>query len=95
MPDTSNMRTAYIVACRVCRRRSRQPDERNGRRLRFHPSGMTRFEVPGLKLPAMGQWRAIEPTATLAVARAPDFGEPVRAWRSLQVMIAETVEEVA
>ncbi len=56
---------------------------------------MTRFEVTGLKLPAMGQWRAIEPTATLAVARAPDFGEPVRAWRSLQVMIAETVEEVA
>jgi hypothetical protein len=56
---------------------------------------MTRFAITGLKLPAMGQWRVTEPTATLAVARAPDFGEPVRAWRSLQVMIAETVEEAA
>ncbi len=56
---------------------------------------MTRFAVTGLKLPAMGQWRAIEPTATLAVARAPDFGEPARAWRSWQVMIPETVEEAA
>ena len=56
---------------------------------------MTRFAVTGLKLPTMGQWWAIEPTATLAVARAPDFGEPVRARRSSKVMIPETVEETA
>ena len=43
----------------------------------------------------MGQWRAIEPTATLTVARASYFGEPARTWRSWQVMIAGTVEEAA
>jgi hypothetical protein len=63
--------------------------------MRFHPSGMTRDVFSGLKLPAMGQWRAIEPTATLTVARAPDFGEPARAWRSSKVMIPDTVEELA
>jgi hypothetical protein len=56
---------------------------------------MTRFAVTGLKLPAMGQWRAIEPTAALTVACAPDFGEPARAWRSSTVMIPETVEEAS
>ena len=55
---------------------------------------MTRDGVSGPKLPVMGQWRAIQPTATLSVARAPDFGEPVRAWRSWQV-VPETVEEFA
>jgi hypothetical protein len=56
---------------------------------------MTRYAVTGLKLPAMGQWRVIGPTATLPVARAPDFGEPARACRPWQVMIAVTVEEAA
>jgi hypothetical protein len=68
---------------------------RNGRRLRFHPSGMRRQAASRPKLFPMGQWRAIEPTATLTVARAPDFGEPARACRSWQVMIAETVEKAA
>ncbi len=72
---------------------SSEPDERNDRRLRFHPSGMTRYAVTGRKLCAMGQWRVIGPTATLTVARAPDFGEPARACRSWQVMIAVTVKE--
>ncbi|HEY2309686.1 MAG TPA: hypothetical protein VGH46_01055 [Gaiellaceae bacterium] len=56
---------------------------------------MTQNVVPGLKLSAMGQWRAIEPTATLTVACAPDFGEPARAWWSWQVMIVGRVEEAA
>lgn len=56
---------------------------------------MTRDSVPGLKLCAMGQWRATQPTATLTVARAPDFGEPARARRSWQVMIRVTVKEAA
>jgi hypothetical protein len=43
----------------------------------------------------MGQWRVIGPTATLTVARAPDFGEPPRARRSWQVMIVATVEKAA
>lgn len=33
----------------------------------------------------MGQWRALEPTPTLSATRAPDFGEPVRAWRLWEV----------
>lgn len=34
----------------------------------------------------MGQWRALEPAAAFAaVARAPDYGEPVRAWRLWEV----------
>lgn len=34
----------------------------------------------------MGQWRSLEPTpAFAAVARAPDYGEPVRAWRLWEV----------
>ena len=56
---------------------------------------MTRDVVSRLKLSAMGQWRAIEPTATLTAAHAPDFGEPARAWRSSKVMIPDTVEELA
>ena len=56
---------------------------------------MTRNGLPRLKLSAMGQWRGIEPTATLTVARAPDFGEPARAWRSSRVMIPEVVKEAA
>lgn len=56
---------------------------------------MTRNVFSRLKLWAMGQWRAIEPTATLTVARAPDFGEPACAWRSSKVMIPDTVEELA
>ena len=94
MPAARTMRTAYMVAAGSADGLART-GRRNGRRLRFHPSGMTRYAVTGRKLPAMGQWRVIEPTATLAVARAPDFGEPARAWRSWQVMIVETVEEAA
>ena len=56
---------------------------------------MTRYAVTGRKLPAMGQWRVIGPTATLTVARAHDFGEPARACRSWQVMIPGTVEKAA
>jgi hypothetical protein len=52
---------------------------------------MTRNVVSRPKLSAMGHWRAIEPTATLAAARAPDFGEPARAWWSSTVMLADTV----
>ena len=34
----------------------------------------------------MGQWRSLEPTAAFAAStRAPDYGEPVRAWRLCEV----------
>jgi hypothetical protein len=55
---------------------------------------MTRDTASGPKLPAMGQWRAIEPTATLVVARAPDFGEPVRAWRFSASKVEVVLDEV-
>jgi hypothetical protein len=40
----------------------------------------------------MGQWRSVEPAPALAaVARAPDYGEPVRAWRLWEVAYFEGI----
>src|SRR3954452_22426013 len=54
--------------------------------VRFHPSGMKRPAPTGAKLPVMRWRKSLEPVPTvLEVSSAPDYSEPLCAWRVWEV----------